>query len=142
MNLKDKKGFSGVDIVLAVLITTIFVTIIGSLIININSSKTNADRKTIATSYAIDEIEKIKANGYVKDYENKGLDDEEVLLDEDILDKNGKFTGYHKKVFIKDFVLRDFSKKPNYVKDITVNITYKYQNKNQEVNLSTYISKY
>lgn len=69
-----------------------------------------------------------------------GINTEEVLKEEDIVE-NQEYTGYHKKVSIKDYVLitGDTTKQSNLVKEITVEISYKLANKN--IKISTYISK-
>ena len=71
-----------------------------------------------------------------------GIDNEEILKEEDITE-NGKFTGYHKKITIKDYVLitGDKEKQENLVKEITVEISYKIGNKDKTVKISTYIAK-
>lgn len=71
-----------------------------------------------------------------------GIIEEEVVKEEDIIE-NQKYTGYHKRVLIKDYVLiaGDTNGKPNLVKEITVEITYKLANINKNIKISTYIYK-
>lgn len=71
-----------------------------------------------------------------------GINTEEVLKEEDIVE-NQKYTGYYKKVSIKDCVLitGDTTKQSNLVKEITVEISYKLANENKNIKISTYISK-
>ena len=71
-----------------------------------------------------------------------GINTEEVLKEEDIVE-NQKYTGYYKKVSIKDYVLitGDTTKQSNLVKEITVEISYKLANENKNIKISTYISK-
>lgn len=70
-----------------------------------------------------------------------GINKEEILKEEDITE-NQKYTGYHKKVLIKDYVLitGDITKKSNLIKEITVEISYKLANKEKKIKISTYIS--
>lgn len=72
-----------------------------------------------------------------------GINTEEVLKEEDIVE-NQKYTGYYKKVSIKDYVLitGDTTKQSNLVKEITVEISYKLANENKNIKISTYISKW
>lgn len=142
MFLKEEKGIAGIDIAISIIVITIFIAMISNLIININLNSKDLERKTIAISYAIQEIEKIKAQGYVAIYENKGIEKEDIIKENDINDNNGKFTGYHKKVLVKDYTLikKDNAKHKNLVKEITVQISYKLGNKDKTVNLSTYVS--
>ena len=142
MSIKDEKGLTGVDIAISLIIITIFIAMIANLIATTNLTSQDAQRKSIATSYAIQEIEKIKANGYVSDYNSKGITSEEILNEEDIYN-NSEFTGYHKKISIKDYVLivNDTTKQKDVVKEITVEISYKLGNKEKNVKISTYIAK-
>ena len=98
------------------------------------------ERKTIATSYTIQEIENIKAKNF-QEYLDKGIE-EPYIIEEDIM-KDNNFTGYHKKVIIKDYVLikQDNTKEPNVVKEITVELSYKIGKEEKTISLSTYISK-
>ena len=142
MSIKDEKGLTGVDIAISLIIITIFIAMIANLIATTNLTSQDAQRKSIATSYAIQEIETIKAKGYVSDYDSKGITSEEILNEEDIYN-NSEFTGYHKKISIKDYVLivNDTTKQKDVVKEITVEISYKLGNKEKNVKISTYIAK-
>lgn len=140
---KKENGFTVVDIAISIVIITIFIAVIGNLIINININSKAIDRKTIATSYAVQEIEKIKAQGYLNIYEDKGIAEEEILEEFDIINSEGEFSGYTKKVTIKDYVFlkNDSTKQSNLVKEVKVEISYLLQNKVQNVTISTYIAK-
>ncbi len=142
MLIKEEKGFTGIDIAISLIVITIFISIIANLIANINLTAQDTNRKTIATSYAVQEIEKIKAQGYLDSYDSKGIAKEEVLKEEDIYN-GSEFTGYNKKIVIRDYVLvvNDTTKKSNIVKEITVNISYKVGNKEKNVKISTYVAK-
>ena len=140
--IKEEKGFTGIDIAISLIVITIFISMIANLIANINLTAQDTNRKTIATSYAVQEIEKIKAQGYLDSYDSKGIAKEEVLKEEDIYN-GSEFTGYNKKIVIRDYVLvvNDTTKKSNIVKEITVNISYKVGNKEKNVKISTYVAK-
>lgn len=71
-----------------------------------------------------------------------GVNAEEIIKEEDIVE-NQNFTGYHKKILIKDYVLikDDSTKQSNLVKEITVEISYKLAGKDKNVKISTYIKK-
>lgn len=142
MLIKEEKGFTGIDIAISLIVITIFIAMIANLISNINLTAQDTNRKTIATSYAVQEIEKIKAQGYIEFYDSKGITKEDILKEEDIYN-GSEFTGYNKKVVIKDYVLvvNDTTKKSNIVKEITVNISYKVGNKEKNVKISTYVAK-
>ena len=116
---------------------------IGNLIININVNSKDAERKSQAISYAVDEIEVIKSEGYREIYNDKGIIQEDIIYEQDINDKSGNFTGYHKKVIIKDYVLiqNDSTKKSNIVKQVIVQISYRFKNQDKTVELATYVTK-
>lgn len=142
MLIKEEKGFTGIDIAISLIVITIFISMIANLIANINLTTQDTNRKTVATSYAVQEIEKIKAQGYLDSYDSKGIAKEEVLKEEDIYN-GSEFTGYNKKIVIRDYVLvvNDTTKKSNIVKEITVYISYKVGNKEKNVKISTYVAK-
>lgn len=71
MVIKEEKGLTGIDIAISVILITIFIAMITNLIVNINMNSKDTERKTKATSYAVQEIERIKALGYSSDYEGK-----------------------------------------------------------------------
>lgn len=142
MLVKEEKGLTGVDIAISIVVMTIFIAMIANLIANITLNTQDIKRKSTATSYATQEIEKIKAQGYTDDYNSKGIDSEDVLKDEDIY-SNSEFSGYHKKVTIKDYVLvkNNKNKKQDIVKEITVEISYKLGGKDKKVTITTYVAR-
>lgn len=71
MVIKEEKGVTGIDIAISVILITIFIAMIANLIANININSKDTERKTKATLYAVQEIEKIKALGYSDNYEGK-----------------------------------------------------------------------
>ena len=86
MDFRSEKGISGIDIVASVIIVTIFIAIIANIIANINLNSKDIEKKTQATSYAVDEIEIIKAEGYLESYQDKGINQEDIISEEDIND--------------------------------------------------------
>ena len=143
MKLKNQKGFTMIDISVSIVILTIFLAVIGNIISNVNINSQNMKKKTQATAYMAQEIEKIKATGYIENYNNKGITQEEILEESDIYDNDKKFTGYHKKITIKDyqFIKKDETKKIDILKEITVYISYRNANKDENISISTYITK-
>ena len=77
-----------------------------------------------------------------KNIKENGIEEEEVVEESDIVDKDSNFTGYHKKISIKDYVLvtGDNTKQPNIIKELTVEISYKLIGEYKNITLSTYIS--
>lgn len=71
MHIKEEKGLTGIDIAISVILITIFIAFIANLISNINLKSEDTKRKTVATSYAVQEIENIKSKGYIENYDEK-----------------------------------------------------------------------
>lgn len=71
---------------------------------------------------------------------DKGIT-EPYIIEEDIM-KDDNFSGYHKKIIVKDYVLikEDESKQENLVKEIVVEISYKLANKEKTISISTLIT--
>ena len=138
MRIKDQKGIAGTDIAIAIIIITIFMALISNLIININLNSKDIKRKNLAISYATLEIEKIKTQG-IEPYLGKGVQ-EEYIIEEDIKDGDN-FSGFHKKITVKDYVLikQDMTKQKDIVKEVSVEISYRVGNKEQSIILSTHI---
>lgn len=139
MKIKDEKGFAVSDIAISIIVITIFISMIANLILNVNLNSKEVERKTQATSYAIQEIEKIKLQG-IKAYIGKGIK-EKYIIEEDIMDSKNVFSGFHKKIIIEDYILlkQDETKKQDVVKKATIEISYKIGNKEKNVVLVTYL---
>lgn len=143
MKLKAEKGISSIDITVSIFLITIFMAFIITMINNINQNNKDIERKAIATSYAVQEIEKIKSQGYIDDYNGTGIIEEEIIKQEDINNENGDFSGFTKKVLIKDYCLikGNENKEKDILKIITVNIIYNSKNEQKNISVSAYIAK-
>lgn len=143
MKIKSSKGFTGIDIAISVVVLFIFVSLIAVLIYNYNSSSQELGLKSEATYIAIDEIEKIKNNGFEKyDTLNKdSTQDEDGNPLNQSIETDTK--GFYKTIIVKDYVDLDgnSNKIPNLVKQITVKISYMYKAEEQSVELTTILSK-
>ena len=145
-HLKNEKGVTGVDITIAIILITIFVAIITTLFFNIRKTSSDIERRTQATAYAVSIIEQIKANGFdalptvsdgtniITGYEDKYIQD------------NGVDTPYYQTIRVEDYSeiaesTGEEEIQPDVVKKITVTIAYKSGNENQEISLSTSMSK-
>ena len=144
--LKNEKGVTGVDITIAIILITIFVAIIATLFFNIRKTSSDIERRTQATAYAVSIIEQIKANGFdalptvsdgtniITGYEDKYIQD------------NGVDTPYYQTIRVEDYseIVESTGEEEiqsDVVKKITVTIAYKSGNENQEISLSTSMSK-
>ena len=113
------------------------------MIYRFNSSAKEVELKSEATSIAVEEIEKVKQDGFEK-YDGMNKDTKE--------DKNGNSLenqkvenkeGFFKTIIVQDYADLDNNseKIPNLVKKVTVKISYMFQAKEQSVELSTILSK-
>lgn len=141
-HLKEERGLTGIDITIAIIIITIFVAIITTLFYNIQKSSSEMERRTQATSYAIQLIEEIKAIGFnalpkVEDNTNiiPGYEDKYINY-------NGEDTPYYQEIRVEDYSEIETDKEimPDIVKRVTVTISYKSGNEDKEISLSTLIS--
>lgn len=138
MNLREQKGFAGSDIIIAVIILFIFVSLIATLFYNFNTSNKDIERKSEAVNIAVTEIEQIKNNSFDV-YEGISVANgtNVIVSNEPVTGK----TGYYKTIEIQDYNDIDPEKQADVVKKVTVTITYKFKNQEQTVELETIISK-
>ncbi len=137
MNIKNQKGYTGIDIAISVVVLFIFVSIIAMLSYSINSSAKEIDLKSEATAIAVEEIENLKNKNFTQISEmesNNNGEQEPVKVDNK--------EGFFKTISIKDYSdLTEQEKVPGLVKQATVKISYQFKGKNQSVELSTIFSK-
>ena len=142
-SLRSNKGFTGIDIGISIIVVFIFVSLIAVLISNYNSRAKELELKAESVYIAIDEIEKIKNQGF---NEFKGMHKGTVT------DKNGQSMvfqeipdkeGFYKTVSVEDY--SDINENPEIVEDVvkvvTVEISYKIKGEVKNVKLSTILSK-
>lgn len=142
MKIKSEKGISNIDLTVSIILITLFVTIIATLMYSITVSSNSMERKAEATNYAINEIEKLKA----QDFTSLQDTDEETNDFTNITDNEGNPTGYAKKITIIDYAnlpenQDDETILSGLVKKVTVEISYKEGDKIETVDLSTVITK-
>lgn len=134
--LKEEKGITGIDIIVSVIIITMFVAIIAVIFSNITSNSKGIDRKTEATYKAISLIEEIK---------NAGIENVDKFIDAEgssILDEEKNPTPYTKKVTVIDYTEMEGNedKIPGIVKKVTVEVSYQNGGKTEKVELSTLLT--
>lgn len=138
MNFGNEKGYTGIDISVAVVILFIFVSIISMMIYQMNSSSKEVQLKTDATYLAINEIENIK---------NQGIDEyigRSVANGNNVVTENQEVEeGFYKTITVIDYTDIDGNqeKTKDLVKKVTVKISYIFKAKEQSVELSTVLSK-
>lgn len=134
--LKEEKGITGIDIIVSVIIITMFVAIIAIIFSNITSNSKGIDRKTEATYKAISLIEEIK---------NAGIENVDKFIDAEgssILDEEKNPTPYTKRVTVIDYTEMEGNedKIPGIVKKVTVEVSYQNGGKTEKVELSTLLT--
>lgn len=139
MDIKKANGIAGVDIVISVIIITIFIAVIAVLTFNIQRNNEEIKRKSEATSYAINIIEDIKRKGFSilpKVGQNTIADYPDGYINE-----NGSSTPYYQEIRVEDYSEQDNTKEAEVIKIVTVNISYKSGNNDENVKISTAIVK-
>ena len=132
MNLREQKGFAGSDIIISVIILFIFVSLISTMFYNFNISGKEVERRSEAVNIAVSEIEQIKINGFSQ------LINDNISCEKKAVE--GK-NGYYKTITVEDYADTDTTKQKDVVKKVNVKITYKFKNQEQNVELSTILSK-
>ena len=135
MNLREQKGFAGSDIIISVIILFIFVSLISTMFYNFNVSGKELERRSEAVNIAVSQIEQIKINGFSQLIDGNDISCEKKAVD-------GK-EGYYKTITVEDYadVNTNETKQRDVVKRVKVKITYKFKNQEQNVELSTILSK-
>ena len=142
MKAYSEKGYTGVDIAIAVIVLTMFVSLIAVLIYRFNSSSNELQKKSEALVIAIDEIEKVKAKGF-KTYEKMNKNSEEDEKGQSLINQETGKDGFYKTITVQDYtdIEGNEGKQENLVKKVTVTISYMFQGKEQSLDLSTILSK-
>ena len=117
--VRSQNGNTGIDIAISIIVIFIFVSIIAVLIYRFNSSSKEIELK----SKGMEAIEE----GQVEQVENASTDEE----------------GFFKTIIIQDYtqIEGNEEKIQGLVKKVTVKISYMFQAKEQNVELSTVITK-
>ena len=137
MKIKSEKGITGIDITVSILVITIFISLIGVLIFNIDSQSKSIERRTEAAYQTVNLIEELK-----------GMTIEELeALSED--EKNGYIDGtsYTKQIEIVDYKdlteenQNDDTIQSGILKKVTVTVLYKDGADTEEISLSAIVTK-
>ena len=152
MNIRNQKGFAGIDMIIALISLSMFIVIITVMVTKYNSQVLEMKLKSQALEYAISGIEDIKSKGYISSYNDLGLADNIIDTDVEgdyILNEEGnqinnqeliEESGFYKTITIKDYKLENSGATKNLVKEITMQISYMYKAEKQVLELSTVIS--
>ena len=145
MNLSSEKGITIIDIILSVILISIFITIITVISGSIEKSNSNIQRDNEALYYAIDTIETIKGSDFsiLPKVGTDKIQDKQNRSYGYITDKNGENTPYYRTITVQDYTETEKGKgkEAEVLKKVTVEIQYKQDNKNKTITLSTIKTK-
>lgn len=136
MDFKKNKGASTIDIVVALGIFTIFMSLLAVILTDINSTNLEIQRQSDAITYAISEIEKVKTNGIEKYIGESNSDlDNLVTYEEGYIGD----TSYYKKLYIIDYsdISGDDSVQSDIVKKAILEVSYKEGTDTKTITLMT-----
>lgn len=142
MKFYSEKGYTGVDIAISIVVITIFVSLIALVISRFNSSANEMQYKEEATTIAIEEIEKIKAEGF-ETYKDMNKDIIQDAEGKSLVNRPTTEEGFYKTIKVEDYTDMEGNSEAisGLVKKVTVKISYMFQGKEQTVELSTILSK-
>ncbi len=145
MNLSSEKGITIIDIILSVILISIFITIITVISGNIEKNNGNIQRDNEALYYAIDTIETVKGIDFtiLPKLGTQKIQNIPKLSDGYIIDEDGENTPYYRTVTVQDYTETEEGKgkEPEILKKITVEIQYRQDNKDRKITLSTIKTK-
>lgn len=133
MKFKSNKGFTGIDISVATVIFIIFASIVATLFYNTTVTSKKIERKTTATNLCIEIIEALKGSPF-----DKLTKTEDAPMNiENLQTISGKTinvpNGYVPEITIEDY------KDENVIKILRVTISYKENNKTEEITIETLV---
>lgn len=142
MKAYSEKGYTGVDVAIAVIVLTMFISLIAVLIYRFNSSSGELQKKSEALVIAIDEIEKVKFKGF-ETYEKMNKETTEDENGQSLIKQETGKDGFYKTISVQDYtdIEGNEGKEKDIVKRVTVTISYMFQGKEQNLELSTILSK-
>ncbi len=122
-SIREEKGITGTDAIIAIIVLTFFVSVISTVIINISSSSEAVKRNSNATSYAVAILEKANKLYY---------DD---ITEENLVSGINIPNGYIVNIQISKLSDADPTKE-DLVKKITVSVTYKLNKQDTSVSMA------
>lgn len=141
MNIKQNKGVSSADAIIAVVILMIFTGIIATISSNIYTQTQYIKRNEQATNFCVEIFE--YANGILYDDVNAeklttyigGIYDKVHTIDGKYSENNVNTSGYTIFINVND------DEHPDYIKQIDITVAYKLKGKIKTVDMSTLINK-
>lgn len=157
MNLRNNKGFVGVDISVAVIILLVMVPTIMGLVFNISSVRKRSEVKTGALNIAINAIEAAKgttlsdnatykqeilnkiANIYNLSQDKEPTQDVEIIAAEDEAKIFLKYASYDLKIYVTDYSEDNTEALENYVKKVKAVVSYKITKDTETIDLTSIV---
>ena len=146
MKIKTEKGITNIDLTISIIFMTLFVALIVTIMYTINANSYSIEKRAQAISYAINEIENLKAQNFedLQDTPTDGTNDFTNITIEkgENHTVTKKATGFSKRITITDYANLPENQNDNtivsgLVKKVTVEIAYKDEKEMQTVALST-----
>ena len=142
MKFCSQKGYTGIDIAISIVVITMFISLIAVVISRFNSSANEIKYKEEAIVIAIEEIEKVKIDGFetYKDMNKDTIQDEEG---NSLVNQPTSEEGFYKTILVEDYTDMEGNSDgiSGLVKKVTVKISYMFKGEEQAVELSTILSK-
>lgn len=141
MNIKQNKGVSSADVIIAIVILMIFTGIIATISTNIYTQSQYIKRNDQATSFCVEIFEYAYGNLYDDVNSEKlttyieSMYDKVQALEGKYLENNVNTSGYTIFIDVND------DEYPNYIKQINITVAYKLKGKIKTLNMSTLINK-
>lgn len=142
VSIKENRGFTTADIVVAIVVMMIFVGMIATLFYNFYLSTTAKNRNAMATNYIVDVIEEIKAMNY--DEVQKDTQDSNSINN---LIQQLEATKQIPKEYIITGEIQKYNEtegntdKKDLVKILTIRVEYSLGKKTEKIEISTLLIK-
>lgn len=131
MDLKQNKGITLADTIIAITIFMIFTALVITISYNIYLQSNFIKRNSTATNYIVDLFEYAQSLNF---------DDVKIKNLEEYVESKS-YKGYEMQISIETPKINDKEIKEGYIKQIEVTVTYKLGNKENSVSMSTLINK-
>lgn len=134
MNLKNNKGYTGVDISIAMIIIMIFIPTLFAISYSVQKTSNEVKRKSEAVSIATEILESAK----VADYENLDNMEEEGYIS--VLEaKYSKDVSYDINIEVENYYPTDVEveDREDLIKKVKVTVTYPIGKKTKSIDIST-----
>jgi len=123
--IKSENGFTAMDATISIIIVSLSLALISSIIYNTYTQALSTHKNSMATMYAVEILEKINK----LDYNDESLEQNTIISNGSILGINID-QGYQVNVNINE-------EKEEFIKKITVIVSYEDENMNKNITIET-----